>query len=144
MCVIRDDRFTPKTPRWWAVAPPTPAEAPQAKRRTAARSRGSTALVFAAAAGFVGAALILLFRVGRQVGGYEPTVDSLAPSEPAAPPPRSLEAETPPVATWGGSASNDTGAASAIADAGAKVAPTERKRGPGRRAPREVFRKPGF
>jgi hypothetical protein len=141
MCVIRDDRSTPKTPRWWAVAPPTPAEAPQAKRRTAARSRGSTALIFAAALGFVGAALILLLRVGRQVGGYEPAVVSLAPSEPAAPPSRPLEAA--PVATWGASGPNDAGAPSAI-DAGAKGPPTERKRGPGRHAPREVFRKPGF
>ncbi len=80
----------------------------------------------------------------RQVGGYEPAVVSLAPSEPAPPPSRPLEAETPPVATWGAASPNDTGAPSAMADAGAKVAPTERKRSPGRRAPREVFRKPGF
>src|SRR5579859_2461901 len=145
MYVLRDDRSTPKTPRWW-VAPPTPAEAPEAKRRTAAKSRGSVALVFAAATGFVLAALVLLYRVGRQVG--EPRIVPVMATEPVAEPPAAPVSQNLRVITWG---ANDAGTSALALDGGgpsppesARVAPSPTPTGPSRRrAPREVFRKPG-
>jgi hypothetical protein len=129
--VIRDERQTRKTPRWWAVAPPTPAEAPQAKRRTAARSRGSIVLIVAVIGAFVVSVLFLFFRVGRQVGGGELAVASLRGSTPVAP--GSPVAPSMPVRQ-----------APELRDAAAgapapSVAPSARSR-----PPREVFRKPGF
>jgi hypothetical protein len=122
--VIRDERQMRKTPRWWAVAPPTPAEAPQAKRRTAARSRGSVVLILALVAAFVVTVLLLFFRIGRQVRGGEPVVASLAASiAPIRPAPPTDE----PV-----------GGTPEAADAGTKAAPNKK------RPAREVFRKPGF
>jgi hypothetical protein len=115
-----------KTPRWWAVAPPTPAEAPQAKRRTAARSRGSVVLVLAVVAAFVVSVLLLFFRIGRQVRGGEPVVASLAGSvAPIRPAPRAEPVRGGPE----------------VADAAplASGPPAVKKR-----PNREVFRKPGF
>ncbi len=133
--MIGDERQIRKTPRWWAVAPPTPAEAPQAKRRTAARSRGSIVLLLAVVAAFVVSVLLLLFRVGRQVGGVEPVVASLVGSVPIGPStlPR-------PAATL------DAGANAMIelADAAAATSGDSGTTVGRRRPAREVFRKPGF
>jgi hypothetical protein len=129
--VIRDQRHT-KTPRWWSVAPPTPAEAPQAKRRTAARSRGSIVLVVAIVGAFVVSVLLLFFRVGRQVRGVEPVVASLVGSVPVSP-------VHPSVADGGARAvpiAGDDAAPAGVPEAGAAGARS--------RPAREVFRKPGF
>jgi hypothetical protein len=128
--VIRDERQMRKTPRWWAVAPPTPAEAPQAKRRTAARSRGSVVLILALVAAFVVSVLLLFFRIGRQVRGGEPVVASLAasvaPIRPA-PPADEPVGGTPEAPDAGG---------------GRKAAPSNSSTK--KRPARELFRKPGF
>jgi hypothetical protein len=69
---LATERRPPKTPHWWTVGPTTPAEAPQAKRRKAARSRGTTALIGSAAIAFSVFAGMLLARIGRQVQAVEP------------------------------------------------------------------------
>jgi predicted anti-sigma-YlaC factor YlaD len=52
-----------------AVAPPTPAEAPHAKRRTAARWRGWIVLMVATAIVFAIFAVLVLLRLRHQVFG---------------------------------------------------------------------------
>jgi hypothetical protein len=132
--VIRDERHIRKTPRWWAVAPPTPAEAPQAKRRTAARSRGSIALVVSVVVAFVVSVLLLFFRVGRQVRGIEPVVASLVGSIPVAPGSPTLQAPSrPDGAAQASSEMVDAGASGPVGKPGVRSPPT-----------RDVFRKPGF
>jgi hypothetical protein len=133
-CVIRDERHMRKTPRWWSVAPPTPAEAPQAKRRTAARSRGSIVLVVSLATAFVVTILLLFFRIGRQVGGVAPVALSLVGSIPVAP-----GSPPPPILRPDGGPPN----ASAAADGAVPSVPVGAP-GVRRRPPRDVFRKPGF
>jgi hypothetical protein len=122
--VIRDGRHTHRVPRWW-VAPPTPAEAPQAKRRTVARWRGTVAVMMVASAAFVVFALLLLLRVGRQVGAGETTAVVLVASIPEA---HSIDLPEPV----------------SLPEAGApSVAPSGRP-GIRNRRPTEVFREPGF
>ena len=128
-----------KTPRWWAVAPPTPAEAPQAKRRTAARSRGSIVLILAVVVGFVVTVLLLFFRIGRQVGGGGPGAMSLAasvPVAPASPPPSAAPrppADKEPVRATPDAGETDGSLVQPSGTPGVRSRPT-----------REVFRKPGF
>ena len=89
--VNRDDRGSSKTPRWWAVSPPTPPEVPHAKRRILARWRGTLyrsrllhlfALLMAPA-GFVAVlAGWITTETGRQpftVYGLLRTADSASP-----------------------------------------------------------------
>jgi hypothetical protein len=133
----RDDQEDRRTPRGWAVAPRTPAEAPQAKRRTAARSRGSVVLVGVVAVGFVVFMLLLIMRIGKQVGAVEPAVGSLEVSVPvaSASPPRAVA--PPPTAVLGTHPH--------AADAGpALSAPSGWAAGVRGKPAREVFRKPGF
>ena len=68
------DRSTTQHPRSKAplrrpIVAPTPAEAPDAKRRTAARWRGAIVLMAIAAVAFAIFALLMLLRVGHQVLG---------------------------------------------------------------------------
>jgi hypothetical protein len=51
------------------VTPRTPAEAPRAKRRTAARWRGSVVLMVTAAVAFAIFVLLMLLRVRNQMFG---------------------------------------------------------------------------
>jgi hypothetical protein len=125
--VIRDERHIRKTPRWWAVSPPTPAEAPQAKRRTAARSRGSIALILALVAAFVVSVLLLFFHVGRQVQRGEPVALSLGVSVVQVRP-------VPPAA-------ESVPGVPEVADAAPAASGLPAVK---RRPAREVFRKPGF
>ena len=128
-----DDRHT-KTPRWWAVAPPTPAEAPEAKRRTAARSRGSIILLMVAVSAVLVFAISLLSRIGRQVGETGPTVAAPAPTVPTGnqastlPSPVPREEETGRTTADGGTPSRGAPGASSV-----RSRPTS-----------EVFRRPGF
>ncbi len=129
--VSRADRDMSKTPRWWTVAPPTPAEAPAAKRRTAARSRGSGALISAAVVAFVAAAFTLLFRLGRQVGQNEPGV---ATSGGAALVAATVGGSSDPVAKPEATpVPKDAGADAMGGAAGVRPRPSS-----------EVFRTPGF
>ena len=122
--MIRDDRHSHKTPRWW-ISPPTPAEAPEAKRRTAARWRGSVVLMMVVSTAFVVFALLLLLRVGRQVGAGDPTGAALVASIPEA---RSISLPEPPFLP-------EAGVPSTV-PSGHPVIRNPR--------PTEVFRKPGF
>ena len=122
--MIRDDRHSHKTPRWW-ISPPTPAEAPEAKRRTAARWRGSVVLMMVVSTAFVVFALLLLLRVGRQVGAGDPTTAVLVASIPEA---RSIRLPEP--------ASLPEAGVPSAAPSGRSVIRNPR--------PTEVFRKPGF
>jgi hypothetical protein len=133
----RDDQEDRRTPRGWAVAPRTPAEAPQAKRRTAARSRGSVVLVAVVAVAFVVFVLLLVMRIGKRVGAVEPAIGPLEVSVPvaSASPPRGVE--PPPLAVLG-THPHAADAGPALPVASAQVAGVRGKPG------REVFRKPGF
>lgn len=110
--------------------PPTPAEAPEAKRRKVARSRGSIALFVGVGVVFIAFTLFLLFRVGKQVGATEASVEvSASVATPAAP-----SAVAAPALSVGGSA--DFARTRDSATKGAGGAPNRRTR--------DVFRKPGF
>jgi hypothetical protein len=122
--VIRDDRHSLKTPRWW-ISPPTPADTPEAKRRTAARWRGSVALMMVVSTAFVVFALLLLLRVGRQVGAGEPSAAVLVASIPEA---QSISLPEPAFVP-------EAGVPSAVPSARPVI------RNP---RPSEVFRTPGF
>jgi hypothetical protein len=123
--VVHNERQMQKTPRWWSVSPPTPPEAPEAKRRTAARSRGSLVVMLAASIAFVVFALLMLFRVGRQVGAAEPAAGVLVSASPV----------VWPFASAGAPATPEAGVPSRPAPG----ASTGRNR-----RPPEVIRKPGF
>lgn len=130
-----DNGHSSKTPRWWAVTPPTPAEAPEAKRRTALRSKSSIILMMAAVAALLFFALSLFSRVGRQVSGTAP-----AAATPAAPAQvvYGREALLSPGLPWEGRRNQATHDAGALGP-GNSGAPS------GRPHPSsEVFRKPGF
>jgi hypothetical protein len=128
--VNRDDPGMHKTPRWWSVSPPTPPEAPNAKRRTQAQWRGTVLALVAAAAAFGGFILFLLLRVGRQVGAVES-----APASLVVPVVASTEvARASSVVATESMGGTEAGAPSATGSAA-----------PGRpRRDSEVFRKPGF
>src|SRR5262249_30348641 len=130
--VIHDDRGKSKPPRWWAPVPPTPPEAPLAKRRSRARSQRAIALFVGGGVVFIAFTLFLLFRIGRQVA-TEPSVSAQRVSTPVATAATASAITEPPEPAQGSGGFAGTHPSTSK---GAGGAPAHRTR--------EVFRKPSF